>query len=835
VSDATLRLRLRGDLDWIAMRAMEKDRARRYQTVAELLQDIVAHCQHRPIAAAPPGVGYWVHKFCRRHRLAVALAACVVGAGAIGVTSTLVALGRATRNRIVAERASQQAELDAYAANIRAAESALEAGDVQRAGAALAATNPASRGIEWEILHARCDESAGVLQGHSGRVIGAVYAPDGQTLLSWDASGGVMLWRGETGTALQRHKGEIRRAVFTADSRRVVTTALDSTVVMHDVATGAVVASMVGHGGGVEDVCVSPDGELIATVSRDGTAMIWVAEDGRALQRIVCSAQLVRCCVFSRDGRLLATGGDDGTARVWNPRDGELIATINGSPNAAVMAIDFDRDAARIAIAMDDGQLVLSDVKTQTGEVMWKASRNLHDCEFSPDGSRLAATSASGEVVLCKLDEAGEVTALRGHTQSVYSCRFSTDGDLLVTASGDGVARVWDSSTGDVRQELRGHAGAVWMVAFRPGTHDLATTGSDETVRLWSHVGSSRSRLVGHRHVLRDVQMSRDSTRVWTTALDGTARQWDVRTGTEQLRLTHESVEPLGVYRSLLSPDERTVLTTGQNGLARLWNADDGSLVATLRGHEAAVMHGEFVDHGRKVLTGSYDGTLRWWDARDGREIAVARAHEGRMRELAISRDGELVASAGDDAMVRVWRASSGEQVHVLEGHSRAVLCAEFSPDGRQLATAGDDRAVMLWNVENGRIVAKGLGHEGAVRALRWTHDGRCVVSGSADMTLRVWNANTGEPITTLTGHGDVVRAIEIVGDDRIVSGANDGTIRVWSMEAQRELTTIASGLGAVSRVALSPDGTYLIASCNDWAARVFDTKRFNERQGAKD
>jgi serine/threonine protein kinase len=74
----TLQRKLRGDLDWITLKALEKDRMRRYATVDALATDIRHHLGHQPVSAAPPGVLYRGRKFLRRHRTQAIVAASVV-------------------------------------------------------------------------------------------------------------------------------------------------------------------------------------------------------------------------------------------------------------------------------------------------------------------------------------------------------------------------------------------------------------------------------------------------------------------------------------------------------------------------------------------------------------------------------------------------------------------------------------------------------------------------------------------------------------------------------------------------------------------------------------
>ena len=74
VDRRTLRRQLAGDLDWVTMKALEKDRARRYGSPTELAQDITRHLMNEPVLAGPPGVAYRARKFIRRHRVGVGIA-----------------------------------------------------------------------------------------------------------------------------------------------------------------------------------------------------------------------------------------------------------------------------------------------------------------------------------------------------------------------------------------------------------------------------------------------------------------------------------------------------------------------------------------------------------------------------------------------------------------------------------------------------------------------------------------------------------------------------------------------------------------------------------------
>jgi eukaryotic-like serine/threonine-protein kinase len=111
VKSASLRQRLqavRGDLDWIVMKALEKDRTRRYETVNGLARDIERHLEGEPVAACPPSQAYRAGKFIRKHRVAVSAGAVVVLALITGLVFALVGFAQA---RSASQRAQGQAAI----------------------------------------------------------------------------------------------------------------------------------------------------------------------------------------------------------------------------------------------------------------------------------------------------------------------------------------------------------------------------------------------------------------------------------------------------------------------------------------------------------------------------------------------------------------------------------------------------------------------------------------------------------------------------------------------------------------------------------------------------
>lgn len=111
-----LHKQLKGDLDWITMKAMEKDRTRRYSTASDLAADIARYLNAEPIAARPPSNIYKIGRFVKRHKIGVAAVALVVLAVMIGGTAATIGFVRATRAERLAKQEAERANREAAAA-----------------------------------------------------------------------------------------------------------------------------------------------------------------------------------------------------------------------------------------------------------------------------------------------------------------------------------------------------------------------------------------------------------------------------------------------------------------------------------------------------------------------------------------------------------------------------------------------------------------------------------------------------------------------------------------------------------------------------------------------
>src|SRR5262249_44774161 len=149
--------RLRGDVETIVARALEKDKARRYASAGDLASDIRRYLNHEPIHARPASALYYLRKFARRHKALVCAVLGVIAALAAGAVVSVVYAVCAEHNAQVARFNERKARYQAYRARLAAAGAALWNHDVADAARQLDEAPEEFRGWEWSHLHSRLD------------------------------------------------------------------------------------------------------------------------------------------------------------------------------------------------------------------------------------------------------------------------------------------------------------------------------------------------------------------------------------------------------------------------------------------------------------------------------------------------------------------------------------------------------------------------------------------------------------------------------------------------------------------------------------------------------
>jgi predicted nucleic acid-binding Zn-ribbon protein len=145
-----------------------------------------------------------------------------------------------------------------------------------------------------------------------------------------------------------------------------------------------------------------------------------------------------------------------------------------------------------------------------------------------------------------------------------------------------------------------------------------------------------------------------------------------------------------------LTPDLSTVATGSPSRLVKIWKAEDGSQIRSIKKHTDWVTALDFSPDGILLATGDRGGGVWVWETSSGNEFQTLRAHQAAITAVSFRADSNLVASASEDGTVRFWEMNGGTEVKKIDAHPGGVLSFAWFHDG-SFITCGRDHAVRVW------------------------------------------------------------------------------------------------------------------------------------------
>ncbi len=725
------------DVETIVGKAMAKDPRRRYQSAAELADDLRRYLDNDPILARPPGLLRQSAKWIRRRPVVTLLVLFLLAAG-LGTGLHLYSLERQLAETTVAEGNALGAAGQWEAARARYFEAA-------RAFARLRVSSVAPDLGLLDAYH-NAPPPLLVLQGHTGEVRGLAFLPDGKHALSAGSDGTLRLWDVPLGREIQTfrgHRGAVASVAISPDGNSAVSGGADGTVRTWRIDSGQEIARYDARGGGVLKVALSPDGQHALSRTQTGVVQLWDLVARVQQRQIEVSARRLVAVAFSPDGRHALTGRNreaqggviNARASLWEVDSGAEVQTFSG----------FGAEIESIA--------------------------------FSPDGRRTLTAGYDRVVSVWDVASGRRLLALRGHRHGLTGATFSPKDRVIVSAGRDNSVKLWDADDGKLIRSFD-TGGTVEALAVSPDGQFILTGGGDAHIRLWDlSVGQEARTFSGHESSVHAVDLSRDGRLAISGGTDRKVRVWDVAAGREIRSFSLGAT----VHAVSISPDGGKVVAVGSSALVGAWNLFSGSALPVFSGHKGAVRSVAFSPDGSRVLTGEEHGDIVLWSSRTGRVIHRWKTGD-EVRAVAFTADGSQAVAASFDGQVRLLDTIKGGVLRsfVPEKPERIGAVA-ITRDGAFVAAGNDNKLVRLWNARTGAQVRLLTGHLGDVRSVRFSPDGTLVLTAGRDKTLRIWDRKTGRELHAFAGASDAIRTIAMRGDGQVaLVGGEDGSMKLW-------------------------------------------------------
>jgi serine/threonine protein kinase/WD40 repeat protein len=644
---------LRGELDWIVMKCLEKDRARRYETANGLGTDVRRYLADEAVQACPPSAAYKLHKFARRNRttvvaasaitLALLLAIIVLAVSNLRITTEKNQKATALRDREIALAEKAGALLEASASERNARDQSFRA-----------LGNEAQARRFSRRMGQRLDSLAAVAEaarirpeeGLRDEAIAAMALPDVRLGPVWEAE--VSEWR-----------------VYDASYR------------------------------------------FLADVDPQGLLSIVTVPDRREIRRID-SGRKTRSLVLSGDGAFLAQLDLNRTLRVWRVSDGQSVLR-DELPNCSIVA--FSPDGGQLA-ACQELSIIRVDLATGLESNRWRTRAPVCVLAFHADNRKLAVGYADAEITsVYDATDGALVGDLPVGPIRQQRIAWHPHGDRLAVVGGEVNPRIqiWDFAARRKLVTLQGPAQQVEVLSFHPDGNLLLSGSWDGVFRLW-HAGSGREVL--QWPMLAHAGFSSDGRWVGVGWLGGRRyRHLEVVPCPEYRTLVSSLGADQGDYHEGdISPDGR-LLALGMGDGVRLWDLAAGRELTFLP--IEATWNVRFQPDGRGLFTCGPGGLRRW--SIQGSEIETNGLRLGPPQllalpitpwRIALDRDGStlaVVSQPGGAAML--IDPDDGRAAGPLLAHPSAS-CVALSHDARWIATSGwHSHAVRLWRAEDGKMI----------------------------------------------------------------------------------------------------------------------------------
>jgi serine/threonine protein kinase/WD40 repeat protein len=845
---------VRGELDWIVMKALEKDRNRRYESANGLAMDIQRHLSDESVMARPASSAYRFRKLVRRNRLAFAMTSAVAAAILLGGIITTWQAIRATRSEHEQIRLREEAENQrtlAMAAAAREREAAEQERQAKLQATLRLADNYTSRGLEdGTPLNARAAlwfaNAAVTSHDDPDRVEANLIRVNNWLRDQWTPV-----------AAVEQADNTSDHLTFDPENSRYLMTVKrfgtdDGPPQIFDLATEQPLSRLAGFGP-LGDAAWAPDGKVLLG-TQAGQVVLASMPELKILKRWDAGSA-VRRVAASPDGQVVAAAAGKKLLlwKVSGPTEpaivghAETIVYIAFSPSGQQLVTATDDDAKAHLFAFESDGADPPQLRQVLGPVphFYRGPRGAATSWFTRppifvDGGRqlvtihdLGASAQLGEIKWYDTQSGAELAATKVALDHLHDVAVSPDGSLLSLATGNSVN--FDTRT---RAPSR-ITGSVLGLAFSPNGKLFAFGNTDLEVR---NVGQSK---IGSRVFPMVCQGGRP-------AFSSDGKYMAVlRNGlTQVLRLPGDSLNSLARKTPFdgqsswagFSPNGKYVAPIGKTAGSSSVRTIQVRLAATGTPVGAALeLNADLVAAGfspdstlMAVVTGIHGdpGQLRIWNWLTGTLVCDPAHFDSEPVWTCFAPDGKAVAvhcmngeaflidPAGGDQLLHLMSQPRHSQGTYPWASGRGTI--RFSHDGRTLFTWGSE-VVQAWDRASGNQRWKAR-HQEDCWSLAESPDGRIIATGSYDRYLRFWDAATGNEFRPPIEHPSQVLTVAFSPDGRVVgTSCLDWQIRLWEVSTGKLVCAMSSN-DYLTDVRFTPDSRFAVVA-NAAGLQVWDAR----------
>ena len=739
-----------GDIDWIVMKALEKDRARRYATSLDFAADLQRHLGNEAVLARPPSLAYKFQRAVRRNKGAFAAAAAVF-------LTLLTGLGLTAWQAVRARNAEQMARRAEQAERIQS-----EQARTDRDRAVLAESNATAHATEATNALQTANErmvKLNVAEGwrrvEEGDYFGALLPFAEAFALEEDKPDRAEIHQMRLASVLQRSPKlvnvwsvgtNITQAQFTKDgSKLLAVSSLSETqrvLGVWSTLTGRPLFNPVRFAVTKSYSRLSWSYDERNVVSYEEGGNVWDASTGELRLASDLERRALLRSVFSTDGRLKAIVETNDTLTVWSTKTGAELWKATPRKNTFHNLPSLSADSKYVAYAGET-------FDASSGEHIAVVGVSDASVEFSQNSQLLLVHDWRGAAKVYRGSDFTNVAATIPANDTRHElCRLTPDGLRIISAGENGSIRIWDAESGELIASPVNTTSEPRTLSLSRDSRFLAVVGRDSQVSVAETAANGRGwSLPTSEDLIEAVAFDAEANHVMTVGKSGQVAVWDIRGG-GIARFTW----PCGATVIGASPNGSLLAAASMDSNGGVWDLNTGDFLfrpppiccipALLR----------FTPDNAKFYV-NYSGSAYVVDVTTGALLTPSIDTEREADFVANSTGEWLVSFERDqrnDGELRLFEALTGKLLATLRCPD-GIISASFSPDGNVVFVKLGDGRILLWSPPDSRNIsyleASWRSRDPAALNLRKSPDDRWLISdlSSRSSEMEIWDIQSGQ------------------------------------------------------------------------------------------
>lgn len=580
----------------------------------------------------------------------------------------------------------------------------------------------------------------------------AVVDENGNRLVTISKNNKVQIWDVNQGKPIGEVKelsGAVTQPVISIDTQLLILLTDKQTPHVIQMSDGKILRSLPKFTAPVTALALAPNKTQLAAGFADGSVSVIETTEGKELHKFSTGTKAVSQLDWHQSSQQLFTASETGQVQRWEVSKAAQLA--EWSTDSPITAMKYNSRQKQLAVGSRQGKLLtLSAEKLELVTEFHTHAVFVTHVDLRSNGDTLISSDADGLITIweTKTSIPREHYAFAKETL-LSSVRLGDGSSLTVASTGeisrqkplvnfianigessarlmtlsdnmnevtilceDGSLKTFNGNNGTPGKEYGGHDGTITAIAYAPSNNHFYAANQKGMIYEWRTSNHRLEQAYGVGKPIRDLQLTRDSSRLIATTEGQEIRCYPVERAEQNERIDPQKLSPTVQELTFttnaplsygIREDHETGWSITPDGKVQEWRMADSKSVARLRGHGGQVYGVAFSPDGTRLVSVSSDKSVRLWDPAEKKAIKTLATYDQVLYDVVYSPDGKSIFVCGADRVVREIDAESGQLKQNYEGNDETLYTIDITNDGKQICAAGTglgpDREILIWNV----------------------------------------------------------------------------------------------------------------------------------------